>query len=104
MQDTKETRRDYDSDLQMFRRPPQDPAPASLRFLRWLAYCGELEHEVVGPPAGAYAASFRGTEPVPAENPNNETAKGNACDLITESAHEPASPSTAPRSTGREQA
>jgi hypothetical protein len=59
MQDTKGTRRDYDSDLQMFCRPPRDPSPASLRFLRWLAERGELEHNVVGPPAGVYAASFQ---------------------------------------------
>ena len=29
--------------------------PAKLRFLRWLAEQGRLEHEVFGPPSGEYA-------------------------------------------------
>jgi hypothetical protein len=29
--------------------------PEKLRFLRWLAEQGRLEHEVAGPPSGEYA-------------------------------------------------
>lgn len=29
--------------------------PEMLRFLRWLAEQGRLEHEVFGPPSGEYA-------------------------------------------------
>jgi hypothetical protein len=30
--------------------------PEKLRFLRWLAEQGRLEHEVFGPPSGEYAS------------------------------------------------
>jgi hypothetical protein len=59
MQNAKETTREYDSDLQMFCEAPREPAVASLRFLRWLAERGQLEHQVSGPPTGIYAAELR---------------------------------------------
>ena len=40
---------DYDGDLQMFRAQPRDLNMQTLRFLRWLAEHGQLEHGVVGP-------------------------------------------------------
>ena len=49
----------YDPELQMFTDPPRDPAPARLRFLRWLAETSRLEHEPVGVPAGHYAGEVR---------------------------------------------
>jgi hypothetical protein len=49
----------YDPELQMFTDPPRDPDPARLRFLRWLAEIGRLEHEPVGVPAGRYAGEVR---------------------------------------------
>jgi hypothetical protein len=45
----------YDGQLQMFCEAIQEPNLAKLRFLRWLAERGELEHEVYGPPGGEYA-------------------------------------------------
>ena len=47
----------YDRELQMFVEPPHEPELAHLRFLRWLAEHGRLEHETAGPAVGAYAAS-----------------------------------------------
>jgi hypothetical protein len=49
----------YDPDLQMFIGPPRGPDPARLRFLRWLAERGRLEHPAAGPPAGEYAVDAR---------------------------------------------
>ena len=45
----------YDSDLQMFVDRAREPDRTRLRFLRWLAERGWLEHEPVGPPTGPYA-------------------------------------------------
>ena len=42
----------FDSELQMFRDAPREPDLDRLRFLRWLAEQGKLEHEVFGPPTG----------------------------------------------------
>jgi hypothetical protein len=92
MQYAKETGFEYDSDLQMFRLPSREPSLASLRFLRWLADRGDLQHAVSGPPTGGYPASVRGTEAEPVENSFNKTASASAGDLFTEAAHDPASP------------
>ena len=46
----------YDAELQMFTDEPREPDLARLRFLRWLAERGRLEHEAVGDPTGAYVA------------------------------------------------
>jgi hypothetical protein len=54
----------YDRDLQMFREPSCEPDLGVLRFLRWLAERGELEHEVSGASSGDLADLV---EPVPAE-------------------------------------
>lgn len=54
MEDTASAR-SFDSDLQMFREPAQEPNMLKLQFLRWLAERGLLEHDVFGPPAGEYA-------------------------------------------------
>ena len=45
----------YDPSLQMFLEAPQEPDLAHLRFLRWLAERGLLEHIVSGPPSGPLA-------------------------------------------------
>lgn len=45
----------YDGDLQMFTEAPREPRLAELRFLRWLAEQGQLEHRVFGPSVGRYA-------------------------------------------------
>jgi hypothetical protein len=45
----------YDGDLEMFRETPPPVDGARLRFLRWLAERGRLEHVPVGPPSGAFA-------------------------------------------------
>ena len=45
----------YDPELQMFADQPREPNLARLRFLRWLAEHGRLEHAAAGAPAGAYA-------------------------------------------------
>ena len=60
MQNANETTRQYDSDLQMFCEPPREPVLASLRFLRWLADQGQLEHHVFGPPARRLRRQSRG--------------------------------------------
>jgi hypothetical protein len=39
----------YDSNLQMFCERPVEIDQSKLRFLRWLAEHGQLEHEVAGP-------------------------------------------------------
>jgi len=46
----------YDGDLRMFRETPRPVDLARLRFLRWLAERGGLEHPVAGPPSGELAA------------------------------------------------
>ena len=45
----------YDADLEMFRETPKPVDVARLRFLRWLAERGRLEHPPAGPPSGAFA-------------------------------------------------
>ena len=45
----------YDADLEMFRETPPPVDVTRLRFLRWLAERGRLEHLPVGPPSGAFA-------------------------------------------------
>ena len=47
----------YDGNLQMFRDTPREPDLATLRFLRWLADSGRLEHPPYGAPAGEIAAA-----------------------------------------------
>ena len=42
----------YDGDLQMFVQASRDPDTEQLRFLRWLAEHGCLEHDVAGPVGG----------------------------------------------------
>jgi hypothetical protein len=42
----------YDSSLQMFVEDQRDPDMQRLRFLRWLAERGGLEHSVAGVPSG----------------------------------------------------
>src|SRR3954454_20005633 len=46
---------DYDSEVQMFVQRPREIDLAHLRFLRWLAARGSLEHEPAGQPRGVYA-------------------------------------------------
>jgi hypothetical protein len=45
----------YDPSLQMFMEALREPDLAQLRFLRWLAEQGLLEHTVSGPPSGQFA-------------------------------------------------
>jgi hypothetical protein len=49
------TGNDYDSEVQMFVQRPREIDLAHLRFLRWLAVRGSLEHEPAGRPYGVYA-------------------------------------------------
>jgi hypothetical protein len=42
----------YDPTLQMFVEDGREPDLRHLRFLRWLAERGQLEHEIAGPPSG----------------------------------------------------
>ena len=46
----------YDTNLQMFIEDRCQPDMRRLRFLRWLAECGRLEHEVAGMPSGELCA------------------------------------------------
>ena len=45
----------YDPELQMFRDNPRELNLDRLRFLRWLAERGRLEHEAAGEPFGPAA-------------------------------------------------
>jgi hypothetical protein len=45
----------YDSEVQMFVQRPREIDLAHLRFLRWLAVRGSLEHEPLGLPSGLFA-------------------------------------------------
>jgi hypothetical protein len=47
----------FDGTLQMFRDAPKPVNLAQLRFLRWLAEQGRLEHAVAGLPSGEFAAA-----------------------------------------------
>jgi hypothetical protein len=47
----------YDGDLRMFRESSRPVDLARLRFLRWLAERGRLEHPAAGPPSGELAAA-----------------------------------------------
>lgn len=47
----------YDGSLQMFVEERRRPDLARLRFLRWLAERGRLEHEPAGSAGGEYAAA-----------------------------------------------
>ena len=49
----------YDPDVHMYREAKREPDVAVLRFLRWLAERGRLEHDVVGVPAGEWARSWQ---------------------------------------------
>ena len=50
----------FDRELQMFVEPPRGADPAHLRFLRWLAEHGRLEHGTAGPAVGEHAPSAAG--------------------------------------------
>jgi hypothetical protein len=52
----------YDSDLEMFVEPSRDPDVDRLRFLRWLAERGLLEHRPAGAPAGDFAVQSTVTD------------------------------------------
>ena len=54
----------YDGDLQMFVQGPREPDANRLRFLRWLAECGRLEHEVAGPAAGPLRVTLDASDEV----------------------------------------
>ena len=56
-------RKSFDGDLQMFRDAPQPVNMDRLRFLRWLAEQGRLEHPVVGRPRGEFAAAAKSRAP-----------------------------------------
>ncbi|HEY7065095.1 MAG TPA: hypothetical protein VII06_26705 [Chloroflexota bacterium] len=53
----------YDGDLRMFRETPQPVDMARLRFLRWLAERGRLEHPAAGPPSGELATAHAAHQP-----------------------------------------
>jgi hypothetical protein len=57
----------YDSEMQMFTDAPREPNLNRLRFMRWLAEQGRLEHRAEGEPLGPYALSAAIIEePLPA--------------------------------------
>ena len=45
----------FDGDLKMFRDNDRPVNMACLRFLRWLAEQGRLEHGIAGPSSGPFA-------------------------------------------------
>jgi len=49
----------YDGVLQMFCDDAREPDLTALRFLRWLAERGKLEHSIAGPPSGPVATMVR---------------------------------------------
>jgi hypothetical protein len=53
----------YDGDLWMFRETPRPVDIDRLRFLRWLAEQGRLEHPVAGPLGGELAAVHAAPKP-----------------------------------------
>ena len=55
--------RSYDGDLGMFRETPRPVDIGHLRFLRWLAERGRLEHPAAGPPSGELAAAHATHQP-----------------------------------------
>jgi hypothetical protein len=58
----------YDGEVQMFVQRPREIDLAHLRFLRWLAVRGCLEHEPVGRSYGVYALNdlvFAPADPIP---------------------------------------
>jgi len=56
----------YDGGLQMFVTEARQPDEAHVRFLRWLAERGALEHGVSGPPSGDLVTKGgTDSEPVP---------------------------------------
>ena len=54
----------YDGDLRMFRETPRPVEVAHLRFLRWLADQGRLEHPPAGRPSGEHAQASDGAQPL----------------------------------------
>jgi hypothetical protein len=48
----------YDAELKMFREPTREPQLAMLRFLRWMAEQGQLEHQVFGRSSGECAEAL----------------------------------------------
>jgi hypothetical protein len=52
----------YDGTIQMFIEAPREADVRHLRFLRWLAEQGTLEHAVAGPPAGSYYTAVLGED------------------------------------------
>jgi hypothetical protein len=53
----------YDGNLQMFRQTLAEPDMARLRFMRWLAETGRLEHQAYGAPAGEFASDDEAAQP-----------------------------------------
>ena len=53
----------YDGDLRMFRETARPVDMARLRFLRWLAERGHLEHPPGGPPSGELAPAQAAHQP-----------------------------------------
>lgn len=53
----------YDPELQMFRDNPRELNLDRLRFMRWLAERGRLEHEAAGEPFGPVALEMVIEEP-----------------------------------------
>ena len=51
------TASEYDGEVQMFVEPRREVDLAHLRFLRWLAERGQLEHATAGAPGGDYVSN-----------------------------------------------
>ena len=67
----------YDNNIQMCVEDVREPDMQHLRFLRWLAERGALEHEIAGPSSGALI--------VPLTSPTSQwTASGVEPEMVTE--------------------
>ena len=55
----------YDGRLQMFIQELPEADARRLRFLRWLAEQGQLEHDIAGPPSGSYVSATSPVHPRP---------------------------------------
>jgi hypothetical protein len=64
----------YDSEVQMFVQRPREIDPAHLRFLRWLAVRGSLEHEPLSRSYGVYAVNETNAAHTESSRPDRASA------------------------------
>lgn len=70
----------FDPELQMFADQPHEPDPDHLRFLRWLAEHGRLEHDIAGASIneelGEAGSSATADDEPPVTPPNTPSRSG----------------------------